>query len=131
VVEVDLDDGSVGYVLSDDLEPVEPAAPAALLLPELDPTLMGWKQREWYLGPHGAHLFDSNGNGGQTVWWDGRIVGGWHQRVDGSIEVHLLEKLNRTAAAAIDVRADELAVWLGEHRPKPGYPSPISKALNA
>jgi hypothetical protein len=128
-VEVDLDDGSTGYVLPDDVESVESAPPTALLLPELDPTVMGWKQRDWYLGPHAEHLFDRNGNGGQTVWWDGRIVGGWYQRTDGTIGLHLLEKVNRTATRAIAHRADELASWLGDHRPKPGYPAPFHKIV--
>lgn len=126
-VEVDLEGGLVGYVLPDDLDPVDAVEPAPLVLPELDPTLMGWKQRDWYLGPHAAHLFDSNGNGGQTVWWDGRIVGGWYQRADGSIGTHLLEKMNRAAAKAVQGRSDQLAQWLGDHRPKPGYPAPFLK----
>lgn len=129
-IEVDVGDGKVGYVLPDDLDSVEPTEPAAILLPELDPTLMGWKQRDWYLGVHAAHLFDRNGNGGQTVWWDGRIVGGWYQRTDGSIGLHMLEKVNRVATKAIADRAEELAAWLGDHRPKPGYPAPILKAMN-
>jgi hypothetical protein len=130
VVEVDLDDGSVGFVLSDDIEMVEPVAPTAVLLPELDPTVMGWKQRDWYLGPHAEHLFDSNGNGGQTVWWDGRIVGGWHQRADGTIGLHLLERLGRAASDAVESRAHELETFLGDARPKPGYPAPFHKVLS-
>ncbi len=60
----------------------QPSAPmpSAALLPTLDPTTMGWKEREWYLGPHERVLFDSVGNAGPTVWWDGRVVGGWSQR---------------------------------------------------
>ncbi len=59
--------------------------PSAALLPTLDPTTMGWKERDWYLGEHASLLFDSNGNAGPTVWWDGRVVGGWSQRRDGEI----------------------------------------------
>ena len=81
-VEVDLD-GRPGVALPDDLEPVGPVEPYAVLLPGLDPTTMGWFEREWYLGPHKAAIFDSNGNGGLTAWWDGRIVGGWNQSADG------------------------------------------------
>ena len=74
-VEVELDDG-VGFVLPDDLDPVDPPEPWVALLPGLDPTTMGWKQRGWYLDPEvGAAVFDRNGNGGPTVWVDGRIVG--------------------------------------------------------
>ena len=78
-VEVELADGA-GIALPDDLEPVPAPDPWVALLPGLDPTPMGWKEREWYLGEHGPLLFDSNGNVGPTVWSDGRIVGGWAQR---------------------------------------------------
>ena len=40
-----------GWLLPDDLEPEAPVEPWAALLPVLDPTLMGWKQRDWYLDP--------------------------------------------------------------------------------
>nr|MDQ3989768.1 winged helix DNA-binding domain-containing protein [Actinomycetota bacterium] len=78
-VEVDLD-GAVGLVLADDLDPVPAVEPWAALLPALDPTAMGWSERGWFLGDHGPVLFDRSGNIGPTVWWDGRIVGGWAQR---------------------------------------------------
>lgn len=133
VVEVVLDDGNVGYVLADDVpgdgSVDDPAEPAAFLLPELDPTTMGWKQRDFYLGPHVGHVFDSNGNGGQTAWWDGRIVGGWRQhKDDGRIEIHPLEKLPRAATRALAERAAQLEAWLGEVRPSPGYPAPFMRA---
>lgn len=89
-VEVDLD-GEPGVVLSDDLEADPPGEPSAALLPALDPTPMGWKQREWFLGPHREPLFDRNGNIGPTVWWNGRIVGGWGVRRGGEIAWRLLE----------------------------------------
>ncbi|WP_328856937.1 winged helix DNA-binding domain-containing protein [Williamsia herbipolensis] len=128
-VEVDLDGGGVGYVLPDDLDDVEPVAPRGFLLPELDPATMGWKDRGWYLGDHGEHMFDRNGNGGQTIWWDGRIVGGWFHRPDGSVGLHPLEKLPRAATTELSARADELSAWLGDARPKPGYPAPFMKAV--
>ena len=71
--------------------------PVAALLPTLDPTTMGWKERDWYLGPHGPTLFDTNGNAGPTVWWDGRVVGGWSQRRDGEIVYRLLEDVGADA----------------------------------
>ena len=49
--------------------------------PAPDPTTMGWFDRDWYLGPHKAALFDARSNTGHTVWSDGRIVGGWRQDV--------------------------------------------------
>ena len=58
-------------------------------VPALDPTAMGWSQRDWYLGPHKEALFDRSGNVGPTIWWNGRIVGGWAQRRSGEIVVRL------------------------------------------
>ena len=75
VEEVDLD-GEVGIVLAGDVDAPAAPEPWVALLPGLDPTTMGWKQRSWYLGGHGPALFDRNGNAGPTVWCDGRVVGG-------------------------------------------------------
>ena len=67
--------------LEADLDPVPLRSPEwVALLPALDPTVMGWKERSWYLGDHQERLFDRNGNAGPTVWADGRVVGGWAQR---------------------------------------------------
>ena len=86
----------------DDLEPVPPPAPWVALLPSLDPTTMGWKERSWYLGAHGTDLFDRNGNAGATIWCDGRIVGGWSQRSGGDVVYRLLEDIGSEAAAAVE-----------------------------
>ena len=125
---VDLD-GATGYVLADDLEPTPPPAPWAALLPTLDPTTMGWKERGWYLGTHGPTLFDSNGNAGPTVWWDGRVVGGWSQRKDGEIVWELLEDVGAEARSAVEAEAARLAAWLGDVRLSPGFLPPFQRAL--
>ncbi|MGW6033702.1 winged helix DNA-binding domain-containing protein [Gordonia terrae] len=132
-IQVDLEGGGVGHVLPDDTgddgigdEPVEPQA---VLLPELDPTTMGYKERGFYLGPHTAQVFDSAGNGGQTAWWDGRIVGGWYRRPDSSIDIIPLEPLSRDARRALDARAEELAAWLGDEPLKTGYAAPYARGL--
>jgi hypothetical protein len=125
-VEVDLD-GKPGFALPGDLE-IEPNAdPWCALLPGLDVTTMGWSDRDWYLGEHRTHVFDSNGNGGPTAWWNGRIVGGWGQDADGRVEVRLLEDVGRDAKRALQRRADELTAWLDGVRVSPRFPSPLSK----
>ena len=69
-----------------------PAEPWAALLPGLDPTAMGWQERDWYLAPDlRSALFDRSGNVGPTVWWDGRVVGGWAQRASGEVVWRLLD----------------------------------------
>ena len=83
--------------------------------------------RDWYLGEHRGQVFDSNGNGGTTAWWKGRIVGGWGQNADGRVEVRLLEDAGRDAKRALQRRADELTVWLDGVRVSPRFPSPMSK----
>ena len=126
---VDLD-GAPGYVLADDLELTPAVAPWAALLPTLDPTTMGWKERDWYLGPYASVLFDANGNAGPTVWWDGRVVGGWSQRADGEIVFELLEDVGRDAVTAVEAEAARLAAWLGEARFSPGFLPPFQRALS-
>jgi len=126
--EVDLD-GAVGYVLRDDLEPEPREVPSAALLPALDPTTMGWKLRDWYLGPHVEAVFDRNGNAGPTVWWGGRVVGGWAQRRDGEIVYRLLEDLGEDAERTIEVEGERLAAWLGDVRVTPRFRAPLEREL--
>jgi len=125
---VDLD-GPSGYVIDGDLEPTSSSEPVAALLPTLDPTTMGWKERDWYLGPHGPMLFDTNGNAGPTVWWDGRVVGGWSQRRDGEIVYRLLEDVGADAVAAVEAEAARLTAWVGDVRFSPGFLPPFQRAL--
>jgi Winged helix DNA-binding domain len=125
-VEVDLD-GQTGYLLPDDLEPTDPPEPWAALLPPLDPTIMGWIERDWYLGPYKPQLFDSTGNGGPTVWWDGRIVGGWRQGDGGEVVLQMLEDVGSDAMRAIEDEAARLTGWLGGTKVLPRFPSPLSK----
>jgi Winged helix DNA-binding domain len=123
-VEVDLG-GETGYVLPDDLETTEPVEPWAALLPPLDPTTMGWFERDWYLGPYRAQLFDSAGNAGPTVWWEGRIVGGWRQTDKGDVDLQLLEDIGAEGRRAVEHEATRLTEWLGGTRVLPRFPSPL------
>jgi hypothetical protein len=127
-VEVDLDD-RLGYLLPDDVAPVRSPAPWVALLPALDPTPMGWAGREWYLGEHRAALFDRSGNIGPTVWCDGRIVGGWGQRADGSVTFRLLDDIGAARTKAVATAADELTEWLRPARVTPRFRTPLEREL--
>lgn len=133
---VALDEGS-GYVLDGDDGPVAgPTEPWAALLPALDPTAMGWQRREWYLAPElWPSLFDRSGNVGPTVWWNGRVVGGWAQRRDGEIVWRLLEDLagaeRRAVEAAVAVEAAGLRGWAGAARVTPRFRTPLERELSA
>jgi hypothetical protein len=128
-VEIELDDG-VGVVLPDDLEPGPPVEPWVALLPGLDPTTMGWKARSWYLEPAAAAaVFDRNGNGGPTIWVDGRIVGSWVQRRDGTVAVYLVTDVDAARRAEIDAAAVRLQELLGDVRFTVRFPAPVQAAL--
>jgi hypothetical protein len=126
-VSVSLDSGGIGYVLPDDLDPVADPGPWASLLPSLDPTTMGWKDREFHLGDHVDRVFDSNGNGGPTAWWNGRIVGVWCQQPDGQVDVILAEEVPRGARRALDLKAAELTAWLDGDVVRSVYLSPLAR----
>ena len=112
-VEVALDDGTTGWVLPDDTDDTGPVEPWAALLPALDPTVMGWKARTFYLDPdHVGYLFDTNGNAGTTAWWDGRIVGCWVQDDAGAVRLSLLEDVEPAGRAALEREAERLTAWL-------------------
>jgi hypothetical protein len=122
--------GAVGFLLPDDLEPTPPTGPRALLLPALDPTVMAWKDRAWFLGGHGAALFDRTGNAGPTAWWDGRVVGGWAQRRDGEIVVELLEDAGSDARTALEAEAERLRAMIGDVRVTPRFRTPLERKLS-
>jgi Winged helix DNA-binding domain len=130
VTEVDLD-GQAGIALAGDLEFPVDAPPAAGLLPALDPTPMGWQSRSWYLGPHAPPLFDRTGNIGPTVWWAGRVVGGWAQRASGEVAYRLLEDIGAEGAAAVAAEAAALEAWLGPARVTPRFRTPLERELTA
>ena len=125
-IEVDLD-GQTGYLLPDDLEATEAVEAWAALLPSLDPTVMGWFERDWYLGPYKEQLFDRSGNAGPTAWWDGRIVGGWRQDERREVVLQMLEDVGAAGRRALEHEAARLTEWLNGTRVSPRFPSPLSK----
>jgi Winged helix DNA-binding domain len=129
-VEVPLAEG-LGYVLPDDLDPVEPPDPWVALLPGLDATVMGWKQRAWYLGPHAEALFDRSGNAGPTVVVDGQVVGAWTQRRDGTIVTELLERVPARSMRLIDAERERLRDWVGDVRWTPRFRTPLETRLSS
>jgi hypothetical protein len=127
-VEVALDEGT-GYVLAGDLTPTPAPDPWVALLPSLDSTTMGWKERNWYLGGHGARLFDRSGNAGPTIWADGRIVGGWAIRATGEVATKLLDDIGREGERRVDAEAARLTEWLDATRVLPRFTTPLHKEL--
>lgn len=126
-VAVSLDSGDTGWLLPDDVATVSDPGPWVALLPVLDPTIMGWKNRDFYLGPHRNQLFDTRGNAGTTAWVDGRVVGCWIQDAAGGVHVRVLESVSADAQRALDAEAVRLTEWLGGVKIGTGYVSQAMK----
>ena len=90
----------------------------------LDPTVMGWQGRDFYLGPHRDRLFDNQGNAGTTIMVDGRIVGCWVQDDRGAVRLQLLERVSAPARRALDSEASRLTDWLDGVQVTSGLRSP-------
>ncbi len=129
-VPVDLSGGQAGYLAADDLSSVEPAEPWVALLPALDSTVMGWRERDWYLpDQYASVLTDRSGNVGPTIWADGRVVGGWAQRADGHVCHRMLADVDPSTAAAIATEEERLQQWLGATRVSPRFHTPLEAEL--
>jgi hypothetical protein len=123
-----------GWVMADDVPDhgtmTPDPGPWVALLPGLDPTAMGWKQRAWYLDAETAtRVTDRNGNIGPTVWADGRIVGGWVQRPDGSI-AHDAD-IDGAHVELLQHEIERLRELVGESRFTVRFASPNQKHLLA
>jgi hypothetical protein len=131
-VAVSLADGTPAWLHPDDTAEVDPPAPWAALLPALDPTTMGWKERAFYLGDHAERIFDRNGNGGPTAWWDGQIVGGWTQEDDGTVVIIPAgDSLPPAAAEPLAAAAQRLTDWLAGDVVRTVYQSPLVRERTA
>ncbi len=125
------------FVLADDNPADDPPLPTprARLLPALDPTVMGWTGRDFYLDPeHRDHtreaaLFDRSGNPGPTVWWDGRIVGGWAQRKDGEVVFQVLSDIGKQGIADVESEAARTAEFFGGVRVTPRFRTALERSL--
>ena len=135
-VEVELDDNETAWLNADD-DLLDGAAPNeapeeswVALLPSLDPTVMGWKERAWYLNDdYVPRVFDRNGNAGPTIWADGRVVGGWAQRPDGSLAYELLEPLSSAQQELLNVEIERVLALISDARFRVRFPSPNQKEL--
>jgi len=129
-VEVRLEDtDAIGYLLPDDLAVVRAPRRWVALLPGLDPTTMGWKERDWYLGEHAGALFDRNGNAGPTIWADGRVIGGWSQTADGAVVTRLLERVDASTVARVEKEAARLERWFDGTAITPRFKTPLQREL--
>jgi hypothetical protein len=125
-VRVRLERERTGWVLPDDVDPEPPVEPWAALLPALDPTTMGWKDRDFYLTPDFAPaIFDRSSNCGTTAWWNGQIVGAYAEDDAGQIELIVARDPGPAGRAALQAEAKRLGDWLDGEKVTSLYKSPL------
>jgi len=110
--------------------------PVAALLPALDPTPMGWKHRDWFLGVDPAQVFDRAGNIGPTLWWNGEITGSWAITAGGEVRTAMVadrgaeaDDAVRQAAAALHQRLDGTVVTPPSARRSNDHSQPPDRRL--
>jgi hypothetical protein len=128
VAEVEVD-GRVALLLFDDLEPVKPPGSWVAFLPSLDPTPMGWNEREWYLGTHKTALFDRNGNIGPSIWHNGRVIGGWGQSRERKVVYRILEPVSSQVSKDVAREAAAVEEWIGDTKVTPRFRTPLEAEL--
>jgi hypothetical protein len=128
-VAVTMAGATTGWILPDDLDEITDSEPWTALLPPLDPTVMGWTNRDFYLGSHRRSLFDSRGNAGATAWVDGCIVGSWIQDRHGIVRVGLLDAVSDDARRSLNEKAERLTGWLDNVTASTIYQSSATREL--
>ncbi|MGB7450452.1 MAG: winged helix DNA-binding domain-containing protein [Ornithinimicrobium sp.] len=114
---------------SPDVDTKAEQEPWVALLPSLDPTVMGWKGRAFYLTPGSEAAWDRNGNAGPTIWVDGAVVGAWAQRADGEIRLHYFRPVPARRRAQVARRAEQVSQWLADTRIAWRFPGAINAEL--
>ena len=128
-VEVDLD-GQAGFLMADDLEPVEPVESSGLPPSASRPDDDGLARARLVSRRVQAAALR---HGGQRR--TDRVIGqrADRRRVapdrDGEVELQMLEDIGAEALDAIEREAGRLTDWLDGTRVLPRFPSPLSREL--
>jgi hypothetical protein len=95
----------------------EPPSPTVALLPQLDPFVMGYKDRSRFLSAGDADfVFDRSGNASSTILVDGRIVGVWDSPRGKKAEVRLFtfRRLPAAVRAMVEKEAARVGLFVFE-----------------
>jgi hypothetical protein len=105
-------------------------APRVCLLPDLDPYIMGYRNRLRFLTPkHRTKVFDRAGNAMSTVWVNGRVVGAWRQRKDGSVSYAVFEQVSEEENTLLVSEVRRLEEFLDGESLSPRTHTPFTRAL--
>jgi hypothetical protein len=115
---------------SDDETRSDEPEPTATLLPALDPTSMGWKNRGWLFGIDPSPLFDQAGNIGPTLWWNGEIIGSWAVIPHGDVRTTVLADRGTAATHAVERAATNLQQRLHGAVVTPAARTPLERSIS-
>lgn len=134
-VEVAIEGLGDGYLmLADDARRLHdftpPDDPYVFLLPDLDPYIMGYSDRRRFLADeHRVKVFDRAGNAVPTVWVNGRVVGAWGQRGDGSVVYGFFEPVGEDEQASLENEIQRLEDFLGGEFLPPRFHTLFTRSL--
>lgn len=89
------------------------------LLPNLDPYLMGYRERERYLNYEDYEkVFDRSGNATSTILLDGRVVGVWDftKNVEPLVKIFLFEEVEESVLTEIYLKAQEIGKFITDKK---------------
>ncbi len=136
LVEVTVEGLGNGYwILAEDAQRLRdfslPDGPYVFFLPDLDPYIMGYRDRRRFLAAeHRAKVFDRAGNAVATVWVNGRVVGAWGQpKDDGRVIYSLFEPVCDEERVLLADEAQRLQGFLGGEFLPPRFRTPFTRAL--
>lgn len=95
----------------------ENARPEINLLPNLDPYVMGYKERERYVDKeYYNYIFDRSGNGTTTILCNGKIIGVWGftEKKDPLVKIFLFEEYPDNIIKEIERKAEQIGKFIFE-----------------
>ena len=111
------------FVFKSDVEKIGQIPPfeknSVVLLPMLDPYIMGYKDRERYIdAEYYDHAFDRSGNATSTIVHDGKIIGVWDhmEKPEPTIKIFLFEQVNKDIKDLIQIKASELGMFIHDNK---------------
>jgi hypothetical protein len=123
IVQVGIDGLEGTYLLpASDVEAIggiHDAGRAPWFLPNLDPCIMGYKDRSRFLHPSKCdRVFDPSGNALPTVWCDGQVVGIWMEdKKKQAIQVLPFERVAGQLRDQMEQEAQRLSCFLEYRSP--------------
>ncbi len=116
IVEVSLEGtDEVLLMHAADVDEIESAAflesPHVELLPSLDPFVMGFARREWYVpAEYREYVFDRAGNAAPVILAEGRVIGVWdvEREPRPGVMIHFFARPSDEVSAVVESRAQLL-----------------------